>query len=356
LNQVKLSLENDLQQSCPAFQQANSRLHNRSSFFCFAPFTRSLIVGSRFDPIHALIRRLHIALITIHWRVVISENVELKCLHVHTPIVQNELENIRHAQSVYQLNHDHMIMIENDDDTYLAWLESNPDGFVVNAENPPLAANLRLHRVKCPHISTPERKNLTTNSYLKVCSNIIGELERWAIPFGSPIPCPVCKPRVAVDPVQLSSPSQTTVLPFDAYPHCGRQLPGRRSVTNSRRGYRLELRKLTKQSQCVYCGIDIYKCYEHWLLLQVDHVVPTTMGKRLGISSDWLEDYCNLVLACSACNTFANQFDDKSVTEPPQTLDEFCDLRNRIFLARKPIIQKCQNDERLFFDSKPWGV
>jgi hypothetical protein len=251
-----------------------------------------------------------------------------------------------------------MITIENDDDAYVAWLESNPDGFVINAENPPRAANLRLHQVKCRDISTPERKNWTTNGYLKICSNIIGELERWAIPFGSLIPCPVCKPRVEVDAVQLLGPipSQSAVLPFDAYPHRGRQLLGRRSVTNSRRGYGLELRRLTNQSHCVYCGIDIYKCYEHWLLLQVDHVVPTTMGKRLGISSDWLEDYCNLVLACSACNTFDNQFDDKTVMEPPQTLDEFFDLRNRVFLARKPNIQKCQSGERQFFDTKPWDV
>ena len=31
-------------------------------------------------------------------------------------------------------------------------------------------------------------------------------------------------------------------------------------MTNSRRGYGLELRKLTNQTCCVYCGLDIYDC------------------------------------------------------------------------------------------------
>ena len=63
-----------------------------------------------------------------------------------------------------------MVTIENDDDAYLAWLDANPDGFVVNAENPPRAATIRLHRVRCTHISTPARTNWTTGSYFKLCS------------------------------------------------------------------------------------------------------------------------------------------------------------------------------------------
>ena len=251
-----------------------------------------------------------------------------------------------------------MVTIENDDDAYLAWLDANPDGFVVNAENPPRAATIRLHRVRCTHSSTPARTNWTTGSYFKLCSNVLNELDDWSNrTVGTLTACSVCKPRDVTEPVQSAVPKSSppsTSLPFDCYPHGGRQLLGRRSVTNSRRGYGLALRKLTGQSLCVYCGIDIYERYEHWLLLQVDHVVPTTMGKRLGISNEWLEDYSNLVLACSACNTFENQFDDKSVIEPPRTLEEFFDLRDRVFLARKPMIQMSQQNERQFFISKPW--
>lgn len=252
-----------------------------------------------------------------------------------------------------------MVTIENDDDAYLAWLEANPDGFVVNAEKQPRASTIRLHRVRCQHISTPERSNWTTAGYLKVCSNLIGELEQWADRAKSSFTeCGVCKPLNSAEPsggINLTPLDDQVGLPFDTYPHGGRKLLGRRSVTNSRRGYGLELRKLTNQSRCVYCGIDIYAHYENWLLLQVDHVIPTTMGRRLGVSTDWLEDYSNLVLACSACNTFENQFDDKSIVGPPRTVEDFFDLRDRVFLTRKPQIQRCQQKERQFFDSKPWS-
>lgn len=250
-----------------------------------------------------------------------------------------------------------MIIIENDDDIYLAWLESNPDGFVVNAENPPRAASARLHRATCRHISTPERSNWTTTGYIKVCSNLIDELKQWARgTVGEAAECGVCKPLEQISDVPpMTSVVDKTTLPFDSYPNGGRQLLGRRSVTNSRRGYGLELRKLTNQTCCVYCGLDIYASYENWLLLQVDHVVPTTMGKRLGIPSGWLEDFSNLVFACSGCNTFANQFDDKSVEKTPESLDEFYNLRDRVFLSRKPIIEECQRREREFFESAPWS-
>ncbi|MEZ5943938.1 MAG: HNH endonuclease signature motif containing protein [Planctomycetaceae bacterium] len=251
-----------------------------------------------------------------------------------------------------------MIIVENDDDSYLSWLESNPDGFVVNAENPPRVASTRLHRATCRHISTPERSNWTTTGYIKVCSNLIDELKQWAKgTVGEVAPCGVCKPLVQVafetptTPIAVSS----TPLPFDSYPDGGRKLLGRRSVTNSRRGYGLELRKLTNQTCCVYCGLDIYVSYENWLLLQVDHVIPTTVGKRLGIPSDWMEDYSNLVLACSGCNTFANQFDDMTIQDSPRTTEEFHALRDRVFLARKPIIEEYQRKEREFFDSAPWS-
>ncbi len=56
-------------------------------------------------------------------RVAIIEKVELERLHIHTPIAQNELVNIRHAESGLQLDHDDMITIENDDDAYVAWLK-----------------------------------------------------------------------------------------------------------------------------------------------------------------------------------------------------------------------------------------
>ena len=39
-----------------------------------------------------------------------------------------------------------MIIITNDNDVYLQWIESNQRGYVVNANNPPNANYLVLHR------------------------------------------------------------------------------------------------------------------------------------------------------------------------------------------------------------------
>lgn len=73
-----------------------------------------------------------------------------------------------------------MIIIINDDEHYLRWIEENPDGLVVNTTNPPSPGYLMLHRSTCRDISTSTRSNWTTKDYLKVCSNDLGELDKWA--------------------------------------------------------------------------------------------------------------------------------------------------------------------------------
>lgn len=266
-----------------------------------------------------------------------------------------------------------MIIITNDDASYLSWIGANPTGFVVNAHNPPKSDYLKLHRASCADISSSKRSNWTTTGYLKVCSNEINELETWAIDTtgGRLNSCQRCKPGVPVERRDSSPALEATVpsptpsashfvpvgeddLPFRLYPGDGRQLLGKRSGGNSRRGYGLTLQRITGQTACTYCGVSLVDSYEHWLLMQVDHVVPSTMGKRLGITIDWMEDYSNMVLACSACNTFENQFDDSSITTAPTTESEFFDLRDLIFRKRKPSILRCQSGERGFFDGKPW--
>lgn len=86
-------------------------------------------------------------------------------------------------------------LFENDDEGYLNWLENNPDGFVVNCHNPPGSDYLRLHHASCSHIRTQERTNWTTNDYMKVCSNSVEALERWAADRtdgGELEPCQIC--------------------------------------------------------------------------------------------------------------------------------------------------------------------
>lgn len=98
-----------------------------------------------------------------------------------------------HAFLVAELT---MILVINDDDAYLRWLETNPDGFVLNTRNPPSPDYVMLHRAKCLDISTPKRSNWTTTGYLKVCSNDIAELEGWIAQTtgGQMTPCKRCKP------------------------------------------------------------------------------------------------------------------------------------------------------------------
>ncbi len=89
-----------------------------------------------------------------------------------------------------------MIIIINDDEHYLRWIYENPNGFVVNALNPPSPKYLILHRSSCSDISSPKRSNWTTKDYLKICSNDVDELNEWASKGigGKLAPCQRCKP------------------------------------------------------------------------------------------------------------------------------------------------------------------
>jgi hypothetical protein len=75
-----------------------------------------------------------------------------------------------------------MLKTFRDDETgYLAWVQTHPDGYVVNIDEPPIApqypmVHIASHRI----ISSPTRTNYTTGRYFKVCSTELEELERWA--------------------------------------------------------------------------------------------------------------------------------------------------------------------------------
>ena len=98
------------------------------------------------------------------------------------------------------------------------------------------------------------------------------------------------------------------MMPFDAYPHRGRRPIGRLAGDNCRHEYGLRLQKLIGLNKCAYCGLNFVDTYDHWLMMAVDHIVPTHAGKELGITPDWLEDYWNTVLCCSACHEFGNLY------------------------------------------------
>jgi hypothetical protein len=85
-------------------------------------------------------------------------------------------------------------------------------------------------------------------------------------------------------------------------------------------------------SACAYCGVELGASYEAWLAFSVDHVIPGSTVKALGYPGEWVHDVINLVTACRSCNEFLN---GHRVNDPvPATLSEFCDLRDRHFIAK----------------------
>jgi 5-methylcytosine-specific restriction endonuclease McrA len=123
-------------------------------------------------------------------------------------------------------------------------------------------------------------------------------------------------------------------LPFASYPDQGRKLKGRLSGGNCRHEYGLKFMKVTGQTKCAYCGLDIAGVYENWLNMALDHVVPVSVCQELRIPGEWCNDLSNLVLSCAACNGFGNRY-RKDNALSPKTVEEFYVLRDTIFVERK---------------------
>jgi hypothetical protein len=144
--------------------------------------------------------------------------------------------------------------------------------------------------------------------------------------------------------------------PFDAYPKGGRELLGPlRGSDNCRHGYGLDLQRRTGQSACAYCGISFTESYHQWLLMAVDHVVPSSVGRLKGIPAPFMGDVINQVLACSGCNSLGNRYVPAGQAQVAfWTIDEFLALRDAIYTERCALIEKRRAIERAFFDSRPW--
>lgn len=140
------------------------------------------------------------------------------------------------------------------------------------------------------------------------------------------------------------------MYPFDAYPRQGRALLGPLGSGVARREYGYKLYLGTGLARCAYCGVSFADDYYHWLLLNVDHVVPVSVAVRLGIPRLYYEDAINRVLACSGCNGFANRFNP--VIDPRQawTVEEFVALRDELFSTRAERIAQLRQSDIAFFE------
>ena len=146
------------------------------------------------------------------------------------------------------------------------------------------------------------------------------------------------------------------MVPFDNYPRDGAELLPRMASGSARRDYGLKLQVLTGQTYCAYCGTSLVDSFEHWLLLSVDHVIPSSEYKRIGMPADWGESYSNIVLCCMGCNGFGNRYRipwDESGES--WALDRFFSLRNRVFDDRKSKILSRRAEEIRFFENKSWS-
>lgn len=138
------------------------------------------------------------------------------------------------------------------------------------------------------------------------------------------------------------------LLPFDAYEGGGRRLLGVPAFGggSSRRDYGVPVFEQCGWA-CVYCGVDLGETYETWLGLSVDHVVPQSLVKH-GYPTAWIEDLTNKVTCCRHCNEFLNQY---RVSEPPpDTLDAFFDLRDRVFRGKRGKAVERHGTERTWYE------
>jgi len=82
------------------------------------------------------------------------------------------------------------------EEPYLAWVSSNPDGYVLNCHRSPDASYLMLHQATCGQIRSPKRTNYTTGQYMKACALYAEELRAWALQEtgGALQHCGLCRP------------------------------------------------------------------------------------------------------------------------------------------------------------------
>jgi len=75
-----------------------------------------------------------------------------------------------------------MKAFSNNEEGYLDWVQSNPDGFVLNVRKVRDREYVVLHRASCGLINSRERPygGYTTRSYKKICALDVADLQKAA--------------------------------------------------------------------------------------------------------------------------------------------------------------------------------
>lgn len=173
---------------------------------------------------------------------------------------------------------------------------------------------------------------------------------------------------------------------FDRYPWSGRipliiQLPGEENE-DIRRGSLTDYARpisIACGYICAYCNRDMAGSLGDFLSGHLEHVVPRYSKKAMGFDRRWIENDCNLVLACSACNMaiidpleirqylesvevpdFPYVFLEEHIDDPEYLLrsgrfEHFMRVRDRVYDLKKAHIQRRRLEKYHEFESLKAG-
>lgn len=116
-----------------------------------------------------------------------------------------ELRNLLNAYE-HRTKSRRVIIILNDDRTYVSWLRRHRSGFVLDTRRKPTKRNATLHRAGCAEIrhAKSRRTHWTTGGRMKACSDDYNELTEWAREQigGEAKTCPLCAPDADVSSLE----------------------------------------------------------------------------------------------------------------------------------------------------------
>jgi hypothetical protein len=86
-----------------------------------------------------------------------------------------------------------VVRFSRDDQGFVAWRDSHPNGYVVNCDQRPRREYFKLHRTGCPHLN---KSQSYTVSFMKLCAENKQPLDDCGLKLvgGRPDRCPICKP------------------------------------------------------------------------------------------------------------------------------------------------------------------
>lgn len=96
-----------------------------------------------------------------------------------------------------------MAVFDNDDRSYLTWVNNFPQSFVANVLRAPNSNYFVIHQTNCATINGTKKdyteNSFTKNDYIKICTHNYHELTDWAQANrirSKPIKnCGICKPQ-----------------------------------------------------------------------------------------------------------------------------------------------------------------